>query len=144
MKQKDNGFINLSGVIRIIAITFGVLILVALIFIVSRTTVLAKQAFRDAKNVYLALSSAEIEYYSQGKSIYDPSKFDGLSDGVAEMVKQLADNEGTYRIVSYDSKKHQIREMIYTNGNYYVTFKLDNDSREWRVKYLIPIYRYVD
>ena len=144
MREKEGFSISFAKVIRIIATVLAVAFIVVVIFFVFRTRVKADQAFRDAKNIYLALSTAEIEFYSQGLSVYDPANYSGLSEGVEERVKELVDNEGTYRIVSYDMKNHRVTGMIYNNGNYYVTFSRENDEIEWEVKYLMPIYTYKD
>ena len=125
-------------------IILAALIIALAAFFVFKTRVQADHAFRDAKNVYLALSTAEIEYYAEGKSIYDPTKYNGLSDGVESRVRQLVDNEGEYRIISYDTKNHRVTEMLYFNGNYYVSFTGHNGKSEWEVKYLMPIYKYED
>ena len=71
-KNEQHNLINIASMIRILLIVLTVLIVVISAFFFFRTRILAKHALRDAKNVYLALSTAEIEYYSKGKNIYDP------------------------------------------------------------------------
>ena len=144
MSTKERVNFGFANVIRIILIVVAVVLLAFGVFFVFRTRNLADQAFRDAKNVYLALSTADIEYYSQGKSIYDPTQYNGLSEGVTERVKVLVDNEGAYRVVSYDPREHRVTGMIYYNKNYYVMYSYTNGHSEWEVKYLMPIYTYKD
>lgn len=144
MKEKELGTINIGNIFRIVLIILLVLFVGFGIFFVFSTRTKADHAFRDAKNVYLALSTAEIEYYSRGESIYDPTQYNGLSEGVAERVRQLADNEGSYRVISYNSKEHRVTGMIYYNNNFYVTFADDNGKTIWEVKYLMPIFTYKD
>ena len=140
MREKN----SVASVLRVILIIVLILFVCAVTFFVFDTQIHARAAFRDAKNVYLALNSVEIEYYAQGKSIYDPTSKDNMSEGVAEKVKALADNEGTYRIVSYDVKKHNLTGLIYNNGNYYVEYSSKNGSSKWEVKYMMTISRYDD
>ena len=136
--------ITIAKIIRITLIVVCILVASVVLFFVFDVQVKSRAAFRDAKNVYLALNSVEIEYYAQGKSIYDPTSKDNMSEGVAEKVKALADNEGTYRIVSYDVKKHNLTGLIYNNGNYYVEYSSKNGSSKWEVKYMMTISRYDD
>ncbi|MBO4346471.1 MAG: hypothetical protein J5840_02390 [Lachnospiraceae bacterium] len=141
-KNKTGELISVSRVFKLILILAGLLIIGMSVFFVFRLKIGTDHAFREAKNVYMALSAVEIDYYSRGESIYDPSNYNGLSEGVAERVEQLAGNEGTYRIISYDDKKHRILHMIYTHGNYYVSYSSDNEGSLWEVKYLMPLYSY--
>ncbi len=141
-KNKTGELISVSRVFKLILILAGLLIIGMSVFFAFRLRVGTNHAFREAKNVYMALSAVEIDYYSRGESIYDPSNYNGLSRGVAERVTQLAGNDGTYRIVNYDNKKHRILNMIYTNGNYYVSYNYNNGESLWEVKYLLPLYSY--
>ena len=141
-KNKTGELISVSRVFKLILILAGLLIIGMSVFFVFRLRTGTNHAFREAKNVYMALSAVEIDYYSRGESIYDPSNYNGLSAGVVDRVEQLAGSEGTYRIISYDSKKHRILNMIYTNRNYYVSYSYNNNESLWEVKYLMPLYSY--
>ena len=143
-KNKTSELLSVSRVFKLILILAGLLIIGLSVFYVFHLKTGANRAFREAKNVYMALSAVEIDYYSRGESIFDPSKYDGLSEGVADRVEKLAGSEGTYRIISYDNKRHRINNMIYTNKNFYVTYTYGQDESEWDVKYLIPLYSYKD
>lgn len=144
MTEKLQGKINIGNILKIVLIILLVLFIGFGIFYFFTIRTKADHAFRDAKNVYLALSTAEIEYYSRGESIYDPTKYNGLSDGVMERVRQLVDNEGSYRVISYNTKEHRVTGMIYYNQNFYVTFDDQNGKTTWEVKYLMPIFTYKD
>ena len=89
--------INLGKVIKFILIAVGLFIIGIAVFMFFRIRSNAKDALRDAKNVYLALYTTDIEYYAQGKTIYDHSKPDGMAEGVKEKVEMLADSDGKYR-----------------------------------------------
>ena len=100
--------INLGKVIKFILIAVGLFIIGIAVFMFFRIRSNAKDALRDAKNVYLALYTTDIEYYAQGKSIYDHSKADGMAEGVKEKVEMLADSNGKYIITSYNMKRRQV------------------------------------
>ncbi len=144
MGEKLQGKINIGNILKVVLIILLVLFIGFGIFYFFTIRTKADHAFRDAKKVYLALSTAEIEYYSRGESIYDPTKYNGLSDGVMERVRQLVDNEGSYRVISYNTKEHRVTGMIYYNQNFYVTFDDQNGNTTWEVKYLMPIFTYKD
>lgn len=144
MGEKLQGKINIGNILKVVLIILLVLFIGFGIFYFFTIRTKADHAFRDAKNVYLALSTAEIEYYSRGESIYDPTKYNGLSDGVMERVRQLVDNEGSYRVISYNTKEHRVTGMIYYNQNFYVTFDDQNGNTTWEVKYLMPIFTFKD
>ena len=144
MGEKLQGKINIGNILKVVLIILLVLFIGFGIFYFFTIRTKADHAFRDAKNVYLALSTAEIEYYSRGESIYDPTKYNGLSEGVMERVRQLVDNEGSYRVISYNTKEHRVTGMIYYNRNFYVTFDDQNGNTTWEVKYLMPIFTYKD
>jgi hypothetical protein len=92
----------------------------------------------------MALNSVEIEYYAQGKSIYDPKKYNGLADGVLKKVQDLVENEGTFRILSYDEKNHQILVMQYRLGYYLINFYYSPTETVWEVNYMFNVYRLED
>lgn len=143
-KKIGDEVFSISRVLKVILILAGLLIIGACAFFAFRVRIMANNSFRDAKNVYMALSAVEIEYYSRGESIYDPTRYDGLAEGVAERVRLLAGNEGTYRIVSYDAKKHQLTGLIYNNDNIYVTYNLVDGESVWEVKYIMHLYSYTE
>lgn len=143
MNRKESS-ISFGRILKILLIIMGVLIIGAAVFFWFYIRTNAKQALRDAKNVYMALNSVEIEYYAQGKSIYDPKKYNGLSEGVLQQVKALVDNEGTYRILSYDEKNHQILVLQYRRGFYQVNFYYSPQQTVWEVNYMMNIYRLED
>ena len=143
-KKIGDEVFSISRVLKVILILAGLLIIGACAFFGFRVRIMANNSFRDAKNVYMALSAVEIEYYSRGESIYDPTRYDGLAEGVAERVRLLAGNDGKYRIVSYDAKKHQLTGLIYNNDNIYVTYNLVDGESVWEVKYIMHLYSYTE
>ncbi|MBR3040414.1 MAG: hypothetical protein IKI20_07155 [Lachnospiraceae bacterium] len=143
-KKKEENHINFGWIFRTVLVVIGLLIIGAAVFFVFTTRIKAKQALRDAKNVYLALTTTEIEYYASGKTIYDPVRANGLASGVADRVKNLVDNEGSYKILSFDQATHRIHVLEYQNGRYYVLYYGNGDRNVWEVSYRMPIYHFDD
>ena len=67
--------ISFGRILKAVLIIAGVFIIGASVFLWFYIRTNAKLALRDAKNVYMALNTVEIEYYAQGKSIYDPTRY---------------------------------------------------------------------
>lgn len=136
--------INLGKVIKFILIAVGLFIIGIAVFTFFRIRSNAKDALRDAKNVYLALYTTDIEYYAQGKTIYDHSKPDGMAEGVKEKVEMLADSDGKYIITSYNMKRREVTGMQYRNGHYLVTLTIKDGHEIWTVDYSMRLYRLTD
>ena len=136
--------INLGKAIKFILIAVGIFIIGIGVFMFFRIRANAKTALREAKNVYLALYTTDIEYYAQGKSIYDHSKPDGIADGVKEVVNRLADADGKYIITSYNVRKREVTGLQYRSGHYLVTFTKKDGEEVWTVDYSMRLYRMTD
>ena len=81
------------------------------IYMVWRVRRNADKVLREAKNVRMALSSADVEMYASGKTIYNPHRKNGLEDGVKEKVDSLVESKGTYSVTSYNSTEHELTGM---------------------------------
>ena len=140
----DLAHLSLRKVVKIIAIVVIALIVGAAVFMFFKIRANAKAALRDAKNIRVALRSADIEMYGEKKTIYNPYKPNGLEDGTVEKVNELVDVKGTYRITSYDNKLHELTGMTYTEDGYYVTFTKVNGKVKWEVDYRMNVYTFND
>lgn len=136
--------INLGKAVKFLLIAVGLFIIGIAVFAFFKVRSNAKDALREAKNVYLALYTTDIEYYAQGKSIYDHSKADGMADGVKEVVDTLADADGKYIITSYNARKREVTGMQYRKGHYLVTFTKKDGHEIWTVDYSMRLYRMTD
>ena len=97
---------------------------------------------REAKNVRLALRSADIEMYGLGKSIYNPSRKNNIEKGAKAKADVLYKPTGKYKITSYNSKKHELTGFVYEVGHYIVTYDKDGTNTSWTVDYRFRIYDY--
>lgn len=99
-------------------------------------------AFKEAKNVKLALNMLEIEYYSKGKSVYEPGKKHGLSKESIERIHEILENDGVVDIISYDSEMRVVTGFTYQIDNYKVTYRYEDGEDKWDVDYFINLFNY--
>lgn len=113
------------------------------VFYMVRTFSGGRVALREAKNIRLAMVSADIEAYGAGRSIYAPERAEGLAPGVREKIEHLADINGELRLISYKKSERLITGFTYKKSRYLVTFSVDDKGAEsWKVDYLLPIMDY--
>lgn len=140
----DLARLSLRKVAKWIAVVVIALIVGTAVFMFFKIRANAKTALREAKNIRVALRSADIEMYGEKKTIYNPYKPYGLEDGTVEKVNELTDVKGTYRITAYDNKLHELTGMTYTKDGYFVTFTKVNGKVKWTVDYRMNVYTFDD
>ena len=140
----DIARLSVRKIAKIFAIVVVAFIVGAAVFLFFMIRANAKAALRNAKNVRVALQSADIEMYGEKKTIYNPYKPNGLEDTVDEKVNELMNVKGTYKITAYDSKNHELTGMTYREGNYIVTFTRKNGKVIWDVDYRMNVYTFDD
>lgn len=101
-----------------------------------------RTAFREAKNIRIALSMLSVEYYGKGNSVYDPVRTNGLAEGVKERLRQVIETDGATTILSYDYNEKEVTSFVYETGNYRVFYIEGKDKTKWTVRYCIPIMNY--
>jgi len=103
-------------------------------------------ALREAKNVKLACQTLSVEYYGQGKDIYNPLKKNGLTSGVEERLKEVVESKNcSISILEYDTTLRTVKCFVYEAAPYRVTYQCDKDGIEiWSVDYIYPLQRYSD
>ena len=141
---KEESIFNVKKIIKVFCIIVAVLVIGAVVVFAVKLQIDGRDALREAKNVRLALRSADIEMYAKSMSIYNPQRKNGIEAGVKEKVEQLYVPEGTYAITSYNKSKHELTGMTYRKGHYIVTFVKTDERIVWDVDYLLNIYRYDD
>lgn len=87
------------------------------------------------------LNTTDIEYYAEGRCVYDPARPYGLAEGVTYKVKALVDNEGAYRILTYDKETRQITGFTYWNEGYQVNYSYYDNNSVWEVSYSFRLYK---
>ena len=140
----DIARLSIRKVAKWIAIVWRTVIVGASVFMFFKIRANAKAALREAKNIRVALRSADIEMYGEKKTIYNPYKPYGLEDGTVEKDNELIDVKGIYRITSYDNKLHELTGMTYTKDGYFVTFTKANGKVKWTVDYRMNVYTFDD
>ena len=140
--DKGGSKINLAAVVRVVLIVLGVMIIVLSAFFFFKVLIESKQALREAKNIRVALRTTDIEMYAHESCIYDPTKPDGLADGVKHTVDELMQPEGKYVVTSYNYKNHELTGFTYRKGRYYVVFSKEGNGITWDVTYLMRVYHF--
>ncbi|SEQ11315.1 hypothetical protein SAMN02910369_01233 [Lachnospiraceae bacterium NE2001] len=140
--NKDTSRITVGKVLRIILIVILALFVGTCIFMFFKIRIDADSALRNAKNVRMSLRSADIEMYAAGKTIFNPSKKNGIEDGVKEKVNQYIEDTGTYSITSYSTRDHELTGMTYRQDNYVVYFSKSGENISWDVNLILNIYHY--
>ena len=140
--EKEKSIFNWRKIFIGFCIVIAALAIGAAVFFVFKLHVDAKAALRDAKNVRMALRSADIEMYAKNMTIYNPQRKNGIEAGVKEKVEQIFAPEGTYTINSYNKKEHELTGLTYRKGHYIVTFNKSGDKIRWKVDYLFNVYTY--
>ena len=95
----------------------------------------SKKALREAKDVRMAMKMLAIESYSNGTSLYDPKRVDGLIEGGAERLKQLSEADGQVILTGWDAKESDALSFRYIKGNYVVVFQknAEADDLSWEI-----------
>lgn len=132
--------------IRKIRIAIIIVIVVAAIFVVLfnyfKIMRGGRTAFKEAKNVKLALNMLDIEYYAKGKSVFEPGKRHGLSKESLERIQGILENDGVIEITSYDSDLKMVTGFTYQIDHYKVTYQYDDGLDKWNVDYFINLFNY--
>lgn len=130
--------------IKNIVITIAFILLVAAIaFSYFKISTDGRRAFREAKNVKIAFQLLEVEFYGNRKSVYDPTKLNGMSEGVQDRISELLENDGSVMITAYRKKDRKVTGFIYSIGHYRVTYRYNEEQEDdYLVEYSIPILHY--
>lgn len=103
----------------------------------------ARNMFREAKNVQLALEMLSVEYYGRDMSIYDEHNRNGLADGVEERIEALSGEDGDIYITGYNFKKKEVTGFVYERGMYRVNYTKNKDNvQTWKVDLIINVFNY--
>lgn len=135
----------LMKLFKICLILVVVFIIGAVAFTFFKIDTDGRHALREAKNVKLALRSIDIEFYGEGKSVYDASSPNGLTKGAISKVREMMpDSKGDIKIISYNKKRREITGLIYSTGHFQILY-LENDSEtEWAIDYMWRLADFVE
>ena len=130
------------NIIKFIIIAMVVVFILLAGFFVFKVHSEGRFALREAKNIRLAMMTADIEQYGVGKSIYAPERHTGLSDAALEAIARYAGVEDGVTLLSYDRKTRDVKMFTYKTPHYLVTYTYDGDQEDWTVDYLWRIFVY--
>lgn len=134
MKKQSVRMVNgwrLAAIILAMLLTLGVATLVGTYFVWRAE---AHLTLRQAKNVWTALHLTGIEYYGQGKTLYDDRTASGLKREAEEQVREVSECEGSIVVLGKDEGHLEPTRLLYREGSYLVYYYLDeNEDRQWQV-----------
>lgn len=100
-------------------------------------------ALREAKNIKLAYQTLVVEYYGDGKSIYNPTRRNGMSAGVEKRLQEVTQNQGDVCLLEYDKTARKVKAFTYEAAPYRVIYRMASDgSEEWSVEYIFHLQHY--
>ena len=115
----------------------------------------ARRAFREAKDVRMALKFVGTSYYGANSCIYDPTKINGLADGAAKDIADVSTRKGEVYLYAWDEKENMPLMFEYKKGLYTVTYISDRYENKvgegsnanqmmghWDVTYSLRILNY--
>lgn len=100
---------------------------------------------KEARNITMDFKLLVVEYYGEDKEIYDPSRRNGLAEGIAERLEQLTGEPCNVKITGYSYARRKVVSYVYENKNFRVTYSMDQDGNEgYEIDLLFHVasYRY--
>jgi hypothetical protein len=127
--------------LKITAIIVLVILIIGIpAFAYFRVSTKAHMALREAKNVKIAITMLDIEYYAQGASIYAPTRADGLKKGAVADIWETVGFEGDVVLRAYDKSTRTVEALTYTNDHFEVNYYIDDDGEDrWTVRYFFTV-----
>lgn len=134
-----------------------VIIALVLAFIITSTVITtgARRAFREAKDVRMALKFVGTQYFGENSSIFDKTKTTGLKDGAAEDIADISTRKGEVVLYAWDDKANEPLMFEYRKGSYTVIYiadtytgktdeqgKVNHMMGRWEVKFSINVLTY--
>lgn len=134
-----------------------VIIALVLAFIITSTVITtgARRAFREAKDVRMALKFVGTQYFGENSSIFDKTKTTGLRDGAAEDIADISTRKGEVVLYAWDDKANEPLMFEYRKGSYTVIYiadtytgktdeqgKVNHMMGRWEVKFSINVLTY--
>lgn len=130
---------------------FKILILVLFILLLSipvmkfvRLKTEMRLAFREAKNVKIALQMFDIDAYANNNTIFDNSRKDGLMEGLQEEIRKYLDMDDCYvTVTSYDKKAHKVLGFLYERNHFQIIYEYNETTGDsYRLNYIMHIKTY--
>ncbi len=138
-----------QGYERKIAWIKRILLLIVLFFVIGvvmtffKVSTEAHQVLREAKNVRVCMRLLAIESYGLGNSIYDPTRKNGLAEGVAEEIAELSKEEGEVTLTAWNEEENLPKQFSYQKGNYIAYYDSEGDKyKTWDIYIQIKLLNF--
>ncbi len=110
------------GVLKQIVIFFVVFIVLVALIGWAAIDAGARQAYKEARDIRMALRAVGTQYYAGSESIYNPYSATGLSEGAAERIQQISTRKGDVLLYSWDDEYNVPLQFEYRKGLYRVMY----------------------
>ena len=126
----------------------GVLILIVLaaFFLGCKINADAHHAMQEARDVRVAMRLTDLEYFALGKHLYDPQRTDGMMEGAAKRLHDLARADGTVILTGWNYDTGMPSSFTYKRGAILVEYKaLDGGAAtdgQWDIYCTLHVLQY--
>lgn len=95
----------------------------------------ATQVLMDAKNVQLAMRLTFIQYYGNGRNLYEPNTEYGMKDDTINEIKKLSGVEGEITLISWNVEKGIPNKFFLYTDSFLVIYSFDEtiDEPKWEI-----------
>lgn len=133
-----------SNKFKIFLLVVFVLLLSIPVMMYARFTTELRFAFREAKNVKLALEMYDIYAYADNSTIFDSTRKDGMREGLQQDVREYLEIDDCHvTLTSYDKKLHKILGFIYERNSFQVIYEYNDQTGDsYRLNYIFHIKTY--
>lgn len=88
----------------------------------------------QAKAVQLAVGNVVLEYFSSNQSFADQTRAHGMTDEAWSKIRELAQCEGDYYLLQWDTKNFRVKRAAYAEGDYTAVYSRDQEGEQhWQL-----------
>ncbi|MDD6328587.1 MAG: hypothetical protein Q4D54_04990 [Eubacteriales bacterium] len=133
-----------SNKFKIFLLVVFVLLLSVPVMMYARFKTELRFAFREAKNVKLALEMYDIYAYADNNTIFDSTRKDGMREGIQQDICEYLEMDDCYiTLTSYDKKSRKILGFIYERNGFQVIYEYNAQTGDsYKINYILHIKTY--
>lgn len=102
-----------------------------------------RQAFKEARDIRIAMKMKAVEQYGLGGVLFQPASRNGMASGMEEEILELAEAEGTIVLQAWNSENNEPSAFTFQKDRYIIIFKEKEDgSAIWDGYYTLKLLEY--
>ncbi len=122
------------------------LVVLAILFMVSRINIKAHNVMQEARNVRVAMRLLNLECHAFGEELYDPGTSDGMLEGQGKRLRDLSYADGEVILTGWDEDAGMPQSFTYKKEPYLVEYRALDEGGEtdgqWDIYYTFHIMQY--